>query len=62
MSNKVSRKEAILHDRRIDLIVNFSDYLIDELNMSEKSAEIISEIVVDNKDFVLSRLNKKRNQ
>lgn len=61
MSNKVSRKEAILHDRRVELIVNFSDYLIDELNIPEKSAEMLSEIVVDNKDFVLSKLNKKRN-
>lgn len=60
MSNKVSRKEAILHDRRVELIVNFSDYLIDKLNIPEKSAEMLSEIVVDNKDFVLSKLNKKR--
>lgn len=60
MSNKVSRKEAILHDRRVELIVNFSDYLIDELNIPEKSAEMISEVVVDNKDFVLSKINKKR--
>ncbi len=60
MSNKVSRKEAILHDRRVELIVNFSDYLIDELNIPEKSAEMLSEIVVDNKDFVFSKLNKKR--
>lgn len=60
MAKNVSRKEAILHDRKMDLIVDISDYFVETLNITEKTAEAISEVIADNKKTVISILKKKK--